>query len=248
MASHSIGPGGKMGSSEKHYARGICEMGDQNKRLFRGKTEAGNCCRVTRFRRYYGPLRYPRRPSLSLAGVWLRGSALHHRVPTTCFITSTCSDDPGGPSSSDRSWDWSIPTVSIHPQRRRPSPSECRVGVHIGRFEACSTFTRITACRLAESPLRPVCLVGSDGFVTSTAAPIATGWSDRVAGWELHPLKTNTLPRAGTLGLTPRISWRTFPSTRSPCGWAEWADRPGAARVLWKRAMDRLSLLLRNQT
>ena len=50
----------------------------------------------------------------------------------------------------------------------------------------------ITACRLAESPKRPVCLEGSDGFVTSTAAPIATGWSDPVAGWELHPLKTNT--------------------------------------------------------
>jgi hypothetical protein len=50
----------------------------------------------------------------------------------------------------------------------------------------------ITACRLAESPKRPVCLEGSDGFVTSIAAPIATGWSDPVAGWELHPLKTNT--------------------------------------------------------
>jgi len=42
---------------------------------------------------------------------------------------------------------------------------------------------------------RPVCLEGSDGFVTSTAAPIATGWSDPVAGRELHPLKTNTYPR-----------------------------------------------------
>src|SRR5271165_1289894 len=50
----------------------------------------------------------------------------------------------------------------------------------------------ITACRLAESPKRPVCLEGSDGFVTSTAAPIATGWSDPVAGWDSHPLKTNT--------------------------------------------------------
>ena len=47
---------------------------------------------------------------------------------------------------------------------------------------------------------RPVCLEGSDGFVSSTAAPIATGWSDPVAGWELHPLKTNTLPRR-TIGL-----------------------------------------------
>ncbi len=30
---------------------------------------------------------------------------------------------------------------------------------------------------------------GSGGFVASTAAPIATGWSDPVAGRELHPLK-----------------------------------------------------------
>jgi hypothetical protein len=31
---------------------------------------------------------------------------------------------------------------------------------------------------------------GSGSFVTSTAAPIATGWSNRVAGRESHPLKT----------------------------------------------------------
>ena len=43
--------------------------------------------------------------------------------------------------------------------------------------------------------MRPVSLEGFDGFVTSTAAPIATGWSDPVAGWELHPLKINTFPR-----------------------------------------------------
>ena len=83
-------------------------------------------------------------------------------------------------------------------QRLRPSPPSCRVGVHIGRFEACSTFTRVTACLLAASPKRRIYLEGSDGFVTSTAAPIATGWSDPVAGWELHPLKTNTFARRTT--------------------------------------------------
>ena len=51
----------------------------------------------------------------------------------------------------------------IHPQRRRPSPSECEVGVHIGRFEACSTFTCVTACRLAASPKRHIFLEGSEG-------------------------------------------------------------------------------------
>ena len=37
---------------------------------------------------------------------------------------------------------------------------------------------------------RPFAIEGFDGFVTSTAAPIATGWSDPVAGRDLHPLKT----------------------------------------------------------
>src|SRR5271157_2601261 len=110
---------------------------------------------------------------------------------------------PGGPLGSDRSWGGLFQPFPIHPQRRRPSPSECEVGVHIGRFEACSTCTCVTACRLAASPKRHICLEGSDGFVTSTAAPIATGWSDPVAGWELHPLKTNTFLRR-TLGLAPR--------------------------------------------
>ena len=93
-------------------------------------------------------------------------------------------------------------SLTIHPQRQRPSPSHCRVGVHIGRFEACSTFTHVTACRLAASPKRYICLEGSDGFVTSTTAPIATGWSDPVAGWELHPLKTNTFARR-TMWMAP---------------------------------------------
>jgi hypothetical protein len=43
-------------------------------------------------------------------------------------------------------------------------------------------------------PARPAtgiarCLEGSGGFVTSTAAPTATGRSDPDAGWQLHPLK-----------------------------------------------------------
>ena len=40
-----------------------------------------------------------------------------------------------------------------------------------------------------------LCIEGFGGFVASTAAPIATGWSDQVAGRELHPLKIHTFPR-----------------------------------------------------
>ena len=66
-----------------------------------------------------------------------------------------------------------------------------------------------------------MCLEGSDGFVTSTAAPIATGRSNPVAGWELHPLKTNTFARR-TLILSLLARLRSFSnllrhSDRRPC-------------------------------
>jgi hypothetical protein len=39
MAGDSISPNGKTGSPGKHYVRSDCEMADENKRLFKGKTE-----------------------------------------------------------------------------------------------------------------------------------------------------------------------------------------------------------------
>src|SRR3954451_3416279 len=45
---------------------------------------------------------------------------------------------------------------------------------------------------------RYTCLEGSDGFVTSAAAPIASGWSDRVSRAGLAPAGM-TLPFHGAL-------------------------------------------------
>ena len=56
-------------------------------------------------------------------------------------------------------------------------------------FGACTAFTCVAACLLAEPPEAARCLEGFDGFVTSAAAPIATGWSDQLSGQELHLLK-----------------------------------------------------------
>jgi hypothetical protein len=50
-------------------------------------------------------------------------------------------------------------------------------------------FTNVAACRLAEPPEAARCLEGLVGFVTSAAAPIATGWSDQLSGRESHPLE-----------------------------------------------------------
>jgi hypothetical protein len=69
----------------------------------------------------------------------------------------------------------------------RPSPDYSWVGSCINSFEACSAFTRVTTCRLTESPYATLYTGGSGGFVASTAAPIVTGWSDPVPGRVFHP-------------------------------------------------------------
>jgi hypothetical protein len=49
-----------------------------------------------------------------------------------------------------------------------------RVGLRNVLFEACSAFTRVTACTLA---LSPYFVTRFTEFVTSTVAPVASGWS-----------------------------------------------------------------------
>jgi hypothetical protein len=69
-----------------------------------------------------------------------------------------------------------------------PSPLSGRVGVHITTFEACSSFTRVTACRVAHPPyvgfiarLRPSRFPGSD----ARKLPSST---NNLLGWVLPPL------------------------------------------------------------
>ena len=70
----------------------------------------------------------------------------------------------------------------------QPSPLSGRVGVHIVTFEACSSFTRVTACRVARLPyvsfiarLRPSRLPGSG----ARKLPSST---NNLLGWVLPPL------------------------------------------------------------
>jgi len=49
-------------------------------------------------------------------------------------------------------------------------------------FDACSAFTHVSACMLAGSPKVIRYIRGFDGFVTSSAAPTASGWSDPSPG------------------------------------------------------------------
>ena len=94
-----------------------------------------------------------------------------------------------------------LPRRSVWAYRFAQSPSRislprkgCRVGLRIVLFEACSAFTRVTACTLALSPIRDTLIEGFSHFVTSMTAPIASGWSE-FAGWGLHPLESAAFTR-----------------------------------------------------
>ena len=99
-----------------------------------------------------------------------------------CCSSSPCVDMPSPLPRWDR-WVRSFGMRDYQPlgfhQQRRPSPYKWRVGSHVKTFEACSVFTTRYGLPTRCTAKRYTCLEGFDGFVTSTAAPIASGWSDQ---------------------------------------------------------------------
>src|SRR5213593_288201 len=126
---------------------------------------------ITRLPRYNEPLRHPRAPGLSLAGVRLvipdpRLGASRVAYAFLVYMLSPL------PRRSVRA------SYFAHSPSRISLPRKgCRVGLRIVLFEACSAFTRVTACTLALSPIRDTLSEGFSQFVTSMAAPVASGWS-----------------------------------------------------------------------
>src|SRR5271165_6175022 len=105
---------------------------------------------VTRFPRYYEPLRHPRAPGLSLTGVRLVLSSLTEprfgasRVARAFLVCVL----PPVPRCSD----WASSSL-ISPSCISLPRSCSRVGLHIDLFGACSAFTRVAARTLAPSPI-----------------------------------------------------------------------------------------------
>src|SRR5713101_4591941 len=128
---------------------------------------------VARLQRYCEPLRHPKAPDLSLAGVRLIIADHAMGLPVlrmrtlslyTCRRHYPC-------AASER-------IASLISSRRISLPRKgCRVDLRIVLFEACSAFTRVTACILALSPICDTLIEGFSHFVTSMTAPIASGWS-----------------------------------------------------------------------
>jgi hypothetical protein len=98
---------------------------------------------------YCEPLRHPIRPGLSLASCQLISTAITagaSRVASGLLCVHAVAITPAGSMELVRS------SVSI----ASGLPRNSKVGSCNYFFEACSAFTRVTACTLAESPSDPL--------------------------------------------------------------------------------------------
>jgi hypothetical protein len=64
----------------------------------------------------------------------------------------------------------------------RPSPVNRRVGIHDFTFEACSSFTRLTACKMARPPKGGLLSRGFDPVSYPTTPLVATMLTDNYIG------------------------------------------------------------------
>ena len=151
---------------------------------------------VIRLRWYYEPHRHPKRPGLSLTGVRFEGETTPspHGLPVLRCI-SMCRHAVVNPPVAR----WALIARGTAYFNRFPVPS----GGGLPHIHARSATTldvsrpaqRSLALRPVGSPSRqsdPSVSKASTVSFPPRVASIATGWSDPVAGWDLHPLKINT--------------------------------------------------------
>src|SRR4029077_7333247 len=161
---------------------------------------------ITRLRRYYGPLRHPRRPGLSLTScplILIRITTGASRVSSCLLCVHAIAITPAGPTELVRS---SLSIVNGLPcETVRSAPAIIVSG-------PARRLLPLWPAR-SPSPLTTLSIESSDSFVASAAVSIATGWSEPVPGRELHPLKSDAFhgallrqltrePPAGRVGKT----------------------------------------------
>src|SRR5580704_6720962 len=115
-------------------------------------------------------------PSIKDVGVAPSTSAGSPPITQINFLTCRA-HYPGGPNRC----------VSVSSLSARPSPVNRRVGIHDFTFEACSSFTRVTACKVARPP--------KDGLVSR--------------GFDLASCPTKSL---GSYHVLPTATWMDPPS------------------------------------
>jgi hypothetical protein len=143
---------------------------------------------ITRLLQYYEPVRHPTRPSLLLTEFSLRATT-SHRWGFPCFVPSPCACMPSplprrdhGDLSFNTPHDGGLPHILAG-----SAPASCL-------FEACSAFTQVTACLLAESPTRPFSPKASAILLPPSPLRLLPAGTT-VAGRDSHPLKMHDFSR-----------------------------------------------------
>ena len=127
---------------------------------------------ITRLQRYYGPIRHPTTPSLSLAGVWLVS-----RITTwQGFPCCVCFPLPDMPSPIPRRnhrlrFPFSSPVTTAFPVSKSG-----RLPHH--PFRGLLSVHSHYGLHVRQVPFRTIYTRGFSRFVTSTSAPVATGWNE----------------------------------------------------------------------
>src|SRR4051794_15243261 len=98
---------------------------------------------VTQPQQYYDPVRRPRGPS---------SRRCRRRDLRPTWASPNYPARPSNMPCPIPRWTRTGASVGCFPIPRGPSPNLRRVGVHDFTFEACSGFTRVTACSIAQPP------------------------------------------------------------------------------------------------
>src|SRR6266853_4656261 len=117
-------------------------------------------------------------------------------ITQTTFLTCRA-QYPGGPNRC----------VSVSSLSARPSPVNRRVGIHDFTFEACSSFTHVTACKIACPPKSGLLSRGS-ALASYPAKPLGSYHVSPTTTW-VDPPSTGDLRRWGAL-LTGRFRVRVL--------------------------------------
>jgi len=120
-------------------------------------------------------------------------------------------------------WTGTGASVGCYPVPPGPSPLFRQVGVHDFTFEACSGFTHVTPCRIAQPPKGGLCHKASARSVTRSSRSSATRVYRQLPGWNLPPLVNRAVG-------AHRIKW-----VRNTRGGVSKARREGASDLLGRQ-------------
>ena len=105
---------------------------------------------------------------------------------------------------------WTQPVrVSVTSRSVQPSLMSRQVGVHDFTFEACSGFTRVTACRFAQPPEVAFVTRLQPGPARRRPKPLVSYQTYRqLSGWDFHPLAIRAVGAHMTFPFRSRFSPR----------------------------------------